>query len=851
MYTVISSATLMLKNRTKFIYFSPSETSFTIPSSVSEFGKTMFQSCQYLTSIDVETSSTTFSAEEGIVYNKDFSIAIACIGGITSVTLNSRCQQVKDSCFYKCHKLTSVTLNEGLQVLGSNAFYADNFTHINIPSSVHTIGSYCFYGSSLQYITINGDGPSYVYDNCFVWSQLKEIHLGKNLMYLGYIAFYQCYSLETVSFHPDCPLNFEVSQIFQGCTNLKTINIPKNVQKITDRCFEGTTSLTNFVIEEGSKLSYIDQMAFSSSGITSISFPESLTFIGVNAFQFRRNLVAVTFPERVNLTTFGGGIFKSCTSLVTIRIPASVTLFDASSLVYCSNLVSINVSTENRNYVSYQGIVYTINKEKLVCCPGGRISALIYNYIIVIGSNALYGCEKLENLTFEDGCKLETIEDGTFFSCTSLLRVDLPTSLRTVKQNAFSGCTRLSIITFTDFALVNLDSDSIFSDCTSLTTFTFGKFCALSSFGNNIFKNCVSLTSINIPANCTTIGDNAFKNCRSLSNITFEFNSKISSLSNTAFEGCTSLTNYTVPDSYKDITSSCFGGAPSITTVNILPNLHINSIRRNAFSSFDLHFFNIGSNTRISYLEDSSFSNTNIETFSLYNEVTLSSYVFSNCTKLKTVNIPHITQSISSSSKKLKSSSDTNNYYTIPTGLFCGCTSLEKVNINTNINEISDYAFTNCRNLIFNIPSSVERIGDYAFTNCSHIKKFTSNITYIGNFSFTGTGIDCVLKVNKSTEYIGSSSFIYTPVRVVYYCGERDFSKFLPSFQSGVSIVVTYLYPSTVFCGSSTQHTPSNTCSDIIETNIDFAIGIQHQIKNNVKAQASLFFIYEISLGFW
>ncbi|EAX93817.1 surface antigen BspA-like [Trichomonas vaginalis G3] len=156
MYTVISSATLMSKDRTKFLYVSPSETSFTIPSSVSEFGKTMFQSCQFLTSIDVESFSTTFSAEGGIVYNKDFSTAIACIGGITSITLNSRCQHIGDFCLYKCTKINSVRLNNGLLTLGNSAFYSDNFTYLDVPSSVKTIDpSTVFCGSSTRHTPSN------------------------------------------------------------------------------------------------------------------------------------------------------------------------------------------------------------------------------------------------------------------------------------------------------------------------------------------------------------------------------------------------------------------------------------------------------------------------------------------------------------------------------------------------------------------------------------------------------------------------------------------------------------------------------------------------------------------------
>ncbi|EAY10969.1 surface antigen BspA-like [Trichomonas vaginalis G3] len=697
-YEVIYPATLMSKNGKKIVYMSSSTTSFTIPYSLSSFGKTIFQSCTQLTRINVEASNPKYGCDGGIVYTKGFVTAIACIGGITSVTLNPNCIAIGEYCFNNCTKLTNVKLNEGLQYIGSFAFYTTAFTSINIPSSVTTLLYYCFYASKLQNIEFFGEGPTTIYGECFSESLITKVRFGKNLQSLDYVGFYHCNSLESVTFHPDCSVSFLRSQIFQYCPKLNNFVLPKSVEKITDRCFSGTKSLTNFAIAEGSKLNYIDELAFENSAIESISLPSSIKTIQVNAFSGCSQLKSVKFSKFIDLKVFGGGIFKSCTSLPTIEIPASVTTFDPSSVGYCSSLTSINVSTDNKNYVSKDGIVYTINKEKLVCCPGGKTSAFIYKNIIIIGSNAFWGCSKLNNLTFEDGCKLRIIEEGTFYSCTSLYRVDLPTSLETVKQSAFAGCTKLAIITFPDFALVDLDYESIFADCTSLTTFSFGRFCALNALGEKIFSNCENLSTINIPANCTTIRANAFLNCVSLTNISVEANSKMSTISETVFAGCTSLTNYTVPDSFVSITSSCFGGAPSITTVNIRPNLAITSIGSNAFSSFRLKYFNIGDGTTISRIDSYAFADTQIETFFLECDVYLSSYAFKNCTNLKSIGIRRIKRDPESTSKKLMSipSSSSQEYYSIPEGLFSGCESLESVRINKNIDLISDYAFMNC-----------------------------------------------------------------------------------------------------------------------------------------------------------
>lgn len=845
---------IMTKDESVILFIPTSSTSFTIPSTVGKFGPTMFQSCPSLTNINVESSNTNFDTNGGIVYSKGYTRALSCIGEATSVSIRYECIKIDSYCFFKCKNLKTITLNPGLTELEVYSFYGTCFQRIDIPASVLAFGSHCFYESIVEYITFNGNGPKTIKEWSFTYSSLKEVHFGKNLETLEKYTFLEAKELETVIFDPNCPLSSIEDQTFNRCKKLKSFTLPKNVIQLCDSCFSNTDSMTTFVIPSDSKLSKIIDLAFQYSAITSISFPKTLTFLGVNSFQYCQSLKSVTFAAETNLPSLGGGVFKSCTSLPTITIPLTVSSFEPSAFAFCSSLVSINVPSENQYYTCRDGIVYTINRLKLICCPGGKEAARIYNYIIVIGSNAFYGCSKLRDLTFEDGCELETIEDGTFYSCTALVRVDLPTSLRAVEQNAFAGCTNLTIITFPNCSLVNLDAELIFADCTSLMTFTFGKFCALNALGVRIFSNCRKLKTINIPANCTTIKEDAFINCESLSNLTFELHSKMSSLSETAFSGCTSLTNYTIPDSFTRITSLCFGGAPSIESVNILPNLEIESICTNAFTNFNLRFINIGEGTIVSNIEEYAFCNTSIESFHLDCEVSLSSYVFKNCSSLKNVYIKQILNSPFEStsfiySKRLMSVES--EYYTIPIGTFFGCNNLESIIINKNIVNISDYAFTDCRNLVFNIPRSVERIGNFAFKNCFNINKVPENVIYIGNSSFIRTSVPSVIRLCTHVKYIGSSAFLNTGVRIVYFCGSRDFSQFNPSFEQGTNVIVGSDYQHSMFCGSPTFHKTSNICSDIIETNFVGVDIFKKQMKNEMITHTSFLLISSCYLGLW
>lgn len=62
------------------------------------------------------------------------------------------------------------------------------------------------------------------------------------------------------------------------------------------------------------------------------------------------------------------------------------------------------------------------------------------------------------------------IEDGTFSGCTNLTGVEVPASVSSIGANAFSGCTSLQTINFTDIKSVGANA---FNGCTGLTSVIF------------------------------------------------------------------------------------------------------------------------------------------------------------------------------------------------------------------------------------------------------------------------------------------------------------------------------------------------------------------------------------------
>ena len=116
--------------------------------------------------------------------------------------------------------------------------------------------------------------------------------------------------------------------------------------------------------------------------------------------------------------------------------------------------------------------------------------------------------------------------------------------------------------------------------------------------------------------------------------------------------------------------------------------------------------------------------------------------------------------------------------------------------------------------------------------------------------SFYGTNIKKVILINRYTTYIGSSSFENTPLRIIFYCGNRDFSNFDKSFEDDSQVVVTYAYEQSTFCGSHAYHIQSNTCNDIMATNYDRIDILKKELKSHMKK--NLLFLCAIDpLGLW
>ena len=104
-----------------------------------------------------------------------------------------------------------------------------------------------------------------------------------------------------------------------------------------------------------------------------------------------------------------------------------------------------------------------------------------------------------------------------------------------------------------------------FYNCTSLTSVNIPS--GVTSIGCSVFEGCTSLTSVNIPSSVTVIGFNAFEGCSSLSSVNIP--SSMTKIESLVFADCNSLTSIKIPSSVTVIDEYAFYDCKGLKSIYI------------------------------------------------------------------------------------------------------------------------------------------------------------------------------------------------------------------------------------------------------------------------------------------
>ena len=169
-----------------------------------------------------------------------------------------------------------------------------------------------------------------------------------------------------------------------------------------------------------------------------------------------------------------------------------------------------------------------------------------------IGDYTFYGCSVLTSLTLPSG--LTEIGEGAFAECSGLTSITLPSGVTSIGECAFIHCSGLTSITLPS-GLTEIGHGA-FQYCSGLTSLTLPS--GVTEIGDLTFTACSGLTSLTLPSGVTSIGDYAFYDCSGLTSITLP--SGLTSIGDDAFQYCSGLTSiYVYTEKLPKMGSSVFG----------------------------------------------------------------------------------------------------------------------------------------------------------------------------------------------------------------------------------------------------------------------------------------------------
>ena len=131
--------------------------------------------------------------------------------------------------------------------------------------------------------------------------------------------------------------------------------------------------------------------------ITSIVIPDTVTYIGDNAFSNCSRLFKINIPDSV--TSIGKSAFASCSNLKEIKIPNSVKSIGNYAFSGCTSLESVELSN---NVKELYGTFENCNNLKSVTIPESVI------YI----DNAFYNCRNLKSLIIPESVEAFSFDFG-------------------------------------------------------------------------------------------------------------------------------------------------------------------------------------------------------------------------------------------------------------------------------------------------------------------------------------------------------------------------------------------------------------------------------------------------------
>lgn len=283
---------------------------------------------------------------------------------------------------------------------------------------------------------------------------------------IGPMTFMGAQGLNSITF-PET-LRIIRNEAFEACTGLTALEIPASVTEIQETAFIGCESVTSIVIAEGAQLG-IDATAFGCPSLKSLTLPASLRYIEGDAFNYCDELMEVTYGAEKPISAEWDCFSSATYADATLTMPnATMSDIDATEpwslfehVVAKDGIKPVPVA--DGDVFEYEGLWYRIvsvdnSTCEVINAPAGtqtyrgdiRVPESVpyvndSTYAVLGISENAFRETNVETIVLPEGLGYV----GTFaFGYSGLVEVQLPASIVSIGEGAFSGCENLHDVTY-------------------------------------------------------------------------------------------------------------------------------------------------------------------------------------------------------------------------------------------------------------------------------------------------------------------------------------------------------------------------------------------------------------------
>lgn len=569
-----------------------------IPSSVESIGYCAFMNCSSLKSLDIPSSVKTIG-----------SAAFSGCTQVESVNLSDGIERIEGSAFENCNSMYTVEIPDSVMFIGSLAFSRGWGPGMVLRCSIG--------GPAYTYATNENNGVKFEWNGKYFKNSGK---CGDNVNYefdaetqtlvisgTGEMYDYESYYWGTESDVPFFSYAKSIKKIVieDGVTglglwtafcaeNVEEIHFPASVTKIPYSSLpdsskknymiyadEGTYAY-NYAIENwygingkiqgkcGDEAHYTFDEAtglLTIGGTGEIDYYDTYQFSPWKLSGWNDLINDVVLEE--GITSLGSNeTFANCPNIKSFNISSTVTdLYAITDHWYSQEPVcfeSINVSEENPDFASIEGVLFNKEKTTLISYPINKPGE---NYSVpdtvkTIGEFAFSYNKNLVSIDIPDS--VTSIENYAFEESAALKDVALPAGITSIESYLFYNCPALENVTI-PYGVESIGNGA-FGYCTSLKNVEIPD--SVTSIDSYVFMSCTSLESIVLPNGVTEINPHLFDGCTSLKSV--PITDSIKTISNYAFSDCTSLEYVIIPKTLKTLGDSVFVRCTSLSDAIIL-----------------------------------------------------------------------------------------------------------------------------------------------------------------------------------------------------------------------------------------------------------------------------------------